>query len=106
MAQEYSVEVQSDFLERQTKAPPVAAVAELIWNSLDADATDITVDFENDNLGGISKIVVSDNGDAFLMLKLQLCFAILVDRGKKPARIRKCARQDRSHARPKPCGDG
>jgi hypothetical protein len=63
MTQEYSVEVQSDFLERQTKAPPVVAVAELIWNSLDADATDITVDFENDKLGGISKIIVSDNGD-------------------------------------------
>jgi hypothetical protein len=37
MTQEYNVEVQSDFLEWQTKAQPVAA-AELIWNALDADS--------------------------------------------------------------------
>jgi hypothetical protein len=62
MTKEYSVEVQSDFLERQTKALPVQAVAELVWNSLDADATAVTVDFENDKLGGMAKIVVADNG--------------------------------------------
>ena len=39
----YTVEVQPDFLERQTKANPVQAVAELIWNGLDADATRIHV---------------------------------------------------------------
>ena len=33
----YTVEVQPDFLERQSKARPVQAVAELIWNGLDAD---------------------------------------------------------------------
>jgi hypothetical protein len=31
---EYSVEIQPDFLERQAKAQPIAAVAELIWNAL------------------------------------------------------------------------
>jgi hypothetical protein len=31
---EYKVEVQPDFLERQAKAQPIAAVAELIWNGL------------------------------------------------------------------------
>lgn len=62
MTHEYSVEVQSDFLERQTKALPVQAVAELIWNSLDADATKVSVEFEDDRLGGMSKIVVADNG--------------------------------------------
>jgi DNA topoisomerase VI subunit B len=59
---EYSVEIQPDFLERQSKAQPVSAVAELIWNSLDADATTVTIDFENDGLGGMAKIVVMDNG--------------------------------------------
>jgi len=57
---EYIVEVKPDFLERQAKAPPVQA--ELIWNGLDADATHVAVDFEHDGLGGMSKIVVSDNG--------------------------------------------
>jgi hypothetical protein len=59
---EYSVEIQSDFLERQAKTQPIAAVAELIWNGLDADATAVTVDFEDDRLGGMARIIVTDNG--------------------------------------------
>jgi hypothetical protein len=59
---EYSVEIQPDFLERQTKAQPIAAVAELIWNGLDADATAVTVDLEDDHFGGLRRIIVTDNG--------------------------------------------
>ncbi len=59
---EYSVEVQSDFLERQAKAQPIQAVAELIWNSVDADATNIDVALLEDGLGGILKIIVTDDG--------------------------------------------
>ena len=44
-AQEYSVEVKSDFIERQAKAPPIQALSELIWNALDADATEVNVRF-------------------------------------------------------------
>jgi hypothetical protein len=62
MPKEYNVEVQPDFLERQAKAQPVVAVAELVWNALDADATEVSVDFESDGLGGMSKVIVSDNG--------------------------------------------
>ncbi len=61
---EYAVEIQQDFLERQAKAAPVAAVAELIWNGLDADATRVDVDLEPDSLGGgIGKVIVTDNGE-------------------------------------------
>ena len=62
MAKEYNVAVQPDFLERQAKAQPVAALAELIWNALDAAATEVAVEFESDKLGGMSKIIVRDNG--------------------------------------------
>ena len=84
MPQEYSVEVQSDFLERQTKVQPVAAVAELIWNALDADATDITVEFEYDKLGGMSKIVVADNGDGIPYPEAPSLFRNLGGSWKKP----------------------
>ncbi|MCA9473821.1 MAG: ATP-binding protein [Nitrospira sp.] len=57
----YTIEVQSDFLERQAKARPVQAVAELIWNGLDADAMRVTVRLEYGELG-MTKIVVRDNG--------------------------------------------
>ena len=62
MTQTYPVEVQPDFLERQTKAQPVPAIAELIWNAVDADASQVTVEFGDDGLGGMSTIAVSDNG--------------------------------------------
>ena len=43
--QQYPVEVQSDFLEKITRAKPVQALAELIWNGLDADAGRVSVSF-------------------------------------------------------------
>ena len=54
-----SVAVQDDFVARQTRAKPIPALAELIWNGLDADATTINVEFAHDDLaGGMSRIVV------------------------------------------------
>ena len=65
-AEHVSVAVQDDFVARQTRAKPIPALAELIWNSLDADATTINVEFAHDDLArGMSKIVVYDNGDGF-----------------------------------------
>ena len=58
----YQVEVQSDFLEKITRAKPVQALAEFIWNSLDADASTINVTVEENGLGVMSKIIVRDNG--------------------------------------------
>ena len=60
--QSYPVEVQSDFLEKITHARPIQALAELIWNSLDADASQIEVFFEENDLGVMSRIIVRDNG--------------------------------------------
>src|SRR5690349_3805233 len=61
-----SVAVQDDFVEGLTRSKPIPALAELIWNGLDADATIINVEFAYDALaGGMSKIVVYDNGDGF-----------------------------------------
>ena len=57
----YTVEVQPDFLERQAKARPVQAIAELIWNGLDADAARVDVQLEFGELG-MTKIVVRDDG--------------------------------------------
>ena len=60
------VVVQDDFIERQTRGKPVVALAELIWNSLDGEASQVSVEFDrNDLAGGISKIVVYDDGEGF-----------------------------------------
>ena len=58
----YPVEVQKDFLEKVTRARPLQALAELIWNSLDADATRVEVAIRENDLGGMSDISISDNG--------------------------------------------
>ena len=58
----YSVEVKSDFLEKITRANPIQALAEFIWNSLDADACTVDVYFEQNELGAMSRIIVRDDG--------------------------------------------
>ena len=57
----YKVEVQPDFIQCQAKVSPVRAVAELIWNGLDADAENVDVRLEVDELGGTT-VVVRDDG--------------------------------------------
>ena len=47
-----SVAVQDDFVARRTRAKPISALAELIWNGLDADPTPISVEFSHDDLAG------------------------------------------------------
>ncbi|VXC69384.1 Putative DNA mismatch repair protein [Sphingomonas sp. T1] len=58
----YPVEVKADFIARQSRCSLETALAELIWNSLDADATNVIVAVEEDGLGGYTSLVVSDNG--------------------------------------------
>jgi hypothetical protein len=65
----YPVEVQSDFLEKITRAQPIQALAEFIWNSLDADATAVDVKIEHNDLGAMSQIIVRDNGTGIEFLK-------------------------------------
>ncbi len=64
--QRLSVEVKDDFIERQSKAPPVNAVSELIWNCLDGDATEVSVELVGSDLANEpSKIIIEDNGLGF-----------------------------------------
>jgi hypothetical protein len=55
-------EVQRDHLERLVQVRPSVALAELIWNALDADASRIDVSFERDFSGGVTALVITDNG--------------------------------------------
>jgi len=61
--EEVDVEVRDDFLKRQTAASPIQAVAELIWNALDEDATDVRVEINYTGAQTMREIVVSDNGN-------------------------------------------
>ena len=57
----YKVEVQGDHLEKLSSAKPIQALAELVWNALDADATDVRIEVESTDMG-MQAIAVRDNG--------------------------------------------
>lgn len=73
----FRVEVQSDHLEKITKARPLSALAELIWNALDADATKVNVTFDENDLGSLSRVVIRDNGHGLPMAEAEKIFARL-----------------------------
>ena len=83
----YPVEVQRDFLEKITRATPVQALAEFIWNSLDADATAIDVRFYYNDLGAMSKIIVQDNGTGMEFEKAPELFKKLGGSWKQPGKM-------------------
>lgn len=57
-----TVEVRDDHLENLAQTKPMAALAELIWNALDAEATEIRVEFVENALQGLEAIQIVDNG--------------------------------------------
>ena len=58
-----TVQVREDHLETIAKTKPMTALAELIWNALDAEATEVKVVFEQNELEGLEAIHVIDNGN-------------------------------------------
>ncbi len=60
---EIHVEVKADHLRKLAMVrKSILAIVELVWNSLDADATKVYVEFAHNRLGGLQTITVADNG--------------------------------------------
>ena len=57
----YKVEVQGDHLEKLASARPIQALSELVWNALDADATEVLIEVESTDMG-MQSVAVRDNG--------------------------------------------
>lgn len=72
----YKVEVENDHLRRLCGASAVHAISELIWNSLDADATAVQVTVLPGELES-STIVVRDNGHGINFPDAKLLFVKL-----------------------------
>lgn len=83
MSKIIDIGVEKDHIEAQTKANGITALAELIWNSLDADATEIIVDYRATPLGGYEYIKVKDNGHGLTYVKAQDVFSRLGGSEKK-----------------------
>lgn len=60
--EQLEVKITNEHLNKFSKTKSVKALAELIWNSLDADATEVNVVLERNQLGGIEHIIIEDNG--------------------------------------------
>jgi len=75
--------VEKDHIESLTRANGSTAIAELIWNSLDADATEINIDFKRSALASIRELSISDNGSGIDYAKAQDVFGRLGGSEKK-----------------------
>ncbi|MGE3446669.1 MAG: ATP-binding protein [Microbacteriaceae bacterium] len=63
MASRFTVEVDADQFERLARpTQPLPAVAELVWNSLDAEARAVTVTIARTELGAVECVLVTDDG--------------------------------------------
>jgi sensor histidine kinase regulating citrate/malate metabolism len=72
------VVVQADHIKRLCKAKnPVTAIAELIWNALDADATHVEVVLRRNECEGIDQIQVRDDGNGIRFDEVENLFANL-----------------------------
>ena len=75
--------VEKDHIESLTRASGITAISELIWNSLDADATEISIEYVSNSIGGFESIEVNDNGLGIEYTKAQEVFGRLGGSEKK-----------------------
>jgi hypothetical protein len=68
-----------------SKTRPINAVAELVWNSLDADADKIKVKLVENKMGGLQKLTVTDNGHGLEYALAEQAFGSLGGSWKKTA---------------------
>jgi len=79
-----NLHAKQDFLEREAKTnDPIKAISEFVWNSLDADSTRVQVDFEKNDLGGLTSITIVDNGHGIKFDQAEHDFGNLGDSWKR-----------------------
>lgn len=79
-----SVQVADDHLQKlATSKRAIDALSELVWNSLDADASTVSIDIIENGLSGIDQLIVRDNGCGFSPSDLDNAFTNLGNSWKK-----------------------
>lgn len=84
-----TVSAQKDFLERLASVPPIKALSELIWNGLDAGSDRVQVMLELNDLSGLERIRVRDDGFGINYEHVEVLFGHLGNSWKKTQRILK-----------------
>ena len=62
MTKDIKVQAKADYIASLSHASPVAAIEELVWNALDADAREVKIDIVQNALGAVEAVRVSDDG--------------------------------------------
>lgn len=83
MSKIIDIGVERDHIESLTKATGLTAISELIWNSLDADATEVNIEYKSTTLGGYEYLIIKDNGHGLTYDKAQEVFSRLGGSEKK-----------------------
>lgn len=81
--QHIQVEAQADHLDSIARSKPINALAELIWNSLDADANKVEVTVEENKLSGLERVLITDDGDGLPLDEASAAFGKLGGSWKK-----------------------
>lgn len=82
------VEVSTKGIQNRLKSvKPFNAIAEYIWNGFDAHATEISVNYEIDDLGVITKLSISDNGNGIPHKNLESKFKPVLSSEKREQNI-------------------
>ncbi|HEX2417037.1 MAG TPA: ATP-binding protein, partial [Micromonosporaceae bacterium] len=69
------LQASDDHVERLAhENDPVRAIVELVWNAIDAEATEVVVAREQGDMDGIIAITVSDNGHGISLDELESTF--------------------------------
>ena len=83
MSKIIDIGVEKDHIESLTKANGINALAELLWNSLDADASEVKIEYVPTKLGNYEYIKIIDNGHGLTYEKAQDVFSRLGGSEKK-----------------------
>lgn len=79
------VKVANDHIQRITKAKPIAAISELIWNAYDADAREVRIELEEGQLSRLGLIRIIDDGTGIPANEVESLFQSLGGSWKKHA---------------------
>ena len=77
MSKQIYVQAQADHIASLSKAAPAAAIEELVWNALDADAREVRIDLITNPLGAVEAVRVSDDGTGIDVLRADSTFGSL-----------------------------
>lgn len=90
------LKAQRDFIDRLSQAPKLAALEELVWNSFDERARNVVVEMIVNPMGGVDKIMITDDGNS---LRYEDAAAAFENLGKSNKVERSLESGERLHGR-------